>query len=346
MHNANYVNFALENIIIMSSKTTNNNKENQIAINELDLVRASLQKEIDGLNAIDSWLNSDFIDALDIISNIKGKLVLSGMGKSGHVANKIAATLSSTGTPAFFVHPSEASHGDLGMITENDAVLLLSNSGETAELKDIINYCQRFSIPIISFVRRKQSLLVRASDVALVLPDSPEACDVNAPTTSTTMMMVLGDLVAIGLLNRNRFDNSQFNIYHPGGKLGSSFLKVQDLMHSGEEIPFVFAGTSIENAVNIITEKKFGCVSILSDENEILGIITDGDLRRHFFNGAQGDKVEKFMTSNPITVNKNDLASKALKIMEKKAITNLIVSENKKPIGVLHIHDILKAGVI
>jgi arabinose-5-phosphate isomerase len=254
--------------------------------------------------------------------------------------------LSSTGTPAFFVHPGEASHGDLGVISENDSVLLLSNSGETSELKAIINYCQRFNIPTISIVRRQKSYLVKTSDVSLILPDSPEANDINAPTTSTTMMMVLGDLLAVCLLKRKNFDGDAFNIFHPGGKLGSSFLKVKNLMHVGEDLPLIHSGASMKEAITIMTDKALGCIAVLNKSNQMLGVITDGDLRRHIFESFANKKVDNFMTANPVTISDDDLASKALNIMETKSITNLFVVENGCAVGVIHIHDILKAGVI
>lgn len=314
--------------------------------NDIKVAKEVLHKEIEGLQAIENWLGDKFVQAVDILYNVKGRVILSGMGKSGHIARKIAATMASTGTPAMFVHPSEASHGDLGMITKDDAVVLLSNSGETAELKDIIIYCQRFNIPLIGVVRKSTSVLVSASNMALILPEVPEACSVNAPTTSTIMMLAMGDILAVALLERRGFSKDDFSIFHPGGKLGSAFIKVENLMHSGDLVPLVLEGTVMREALDVMTNKRLGCVGVINNQEELLGIITDGDLRRHISIDLINAKVESVMTKNPLVAKKDDIASKVLSIMEKKAITNLFVVAEKKPVGVIHIHDILKAGVI
>ncbi len=314
---------------------------------DIKAAKKVISVEIDGLKALEKWLGDEFVKALDIISAAKGRVVLSGMGKSGHVGNKIAATMASTGTPAMFVHPGEASHGDLGMITKDDVVILLSNSGETAELKDIISYCSRFAIPLISIVRRKTSVLVDASNVALILPEEPEACHVNAPTTSTTMMLALGDALAVTLLERRGFNNEDFKVFHPGGKLGSAFLKVKDLMHTDNQIPVIQSGKLMSEALLVMTEKRFGCVAIVDKKGFLLGIITDGDLRRHMSADLIKQQVENVMTVNPLTIKKDSLATEALRLMEGKSITNLfVVDEDKKPVGIIHVHDILRAGVI
>ncbi len=301
--------------------------------------------EIEGLEALSGWVGDEFVKAVDIISKTKGRVVISGMGKSGHVARKIAATMASTGTPAMFIHPGEASHGDLGMITKDDTVILLSNSGETAELKDIVSFCGRFHIPLIGMVRRKESVLVSASDVALVLPDVPEACHVNAPTTSTTMMLALGDALAVALIERHGFTKDDFNVFHPGGKLGAAFLKVKDLMHKGKSLPLIGQGALMSEALIIMTQKSLGCVGVVDKNGDLLGIITDGDLRRHMSPDLMRQSVADIMTKNPRVAESIDLASKALSIMEEKSITNLFVMDGKKPVGVIHIHDILRAGV-
>jgi arabinose-5-phosphate isomerase len=321
------------------AQTSMNNKD-------IDAARAVLATEIKGLQAIDDWLGEEFIAAVEILHKAKGRVVVSGMGKSGHIARKIAATMASTGTPAIFVHPGEASHGDLGMIAKNDAVLLLSNSGETAELKDIISYCGRFEIPLIGVARRKGSVLVTAANVSLVLPEVPEACKVNAPTTSTTMMLVLGDALAVALLERRDFSDDDFSVFHPGGKLGSAFIKVVNLMHTGDAVPVVGEGVLMLDALDVMTEKKLGCVGIVNNSDDLLGIITDGDLRRHMSSDLTNAKVEDVMTKNPLVAKQSDLASKALGMMEGKSITNLFVVEDGKLAGVLHIHDILRAGLI
>jgi len=267
------------------------------------------------------------------------------MGKSGHVARKIAATMASTGTPSFFVHPGEASHGDMGMITKNDVVILLSNSGETAELKDIIAYCKRFGIYLIGWARRATSALVDASDVAIVLPETPEANIINAPTTSTTMMMALGDALAVCLLEKTGFVAEDFKLLHPGGKLGAQFMQIADLMHKGAEIPLVDENETMATALVKITGKKFGCAAVVNKNNELIGIITDGDIRRHMDTDFLNRKTCEVMTKNPATVRPKALAAEALNIMEERRITSLFITENNKPVGIVHIHDLLRAGV-
>ncbi len=313
---------------------------------DIESARKVLEIEIKGLKALERWLDDKFIAAIDLIYSCTGRVILSGMGKSGHVARKIAATLASTGTPAFFVHPGEASHGDLGMVTKNDVVILLSNSGETSELGDIINYSKRFSIPLIGIVRRETSILVTASDVALILPNIPEATETNAPTTSTTMMLALGDALAIALLERRGFTNDDYGIFHPGGKLGAAFIKVKDLMHKGKEVPLVHEDMKMSDVLIEITRKRFGCAGVIKQNGEISGIITDGDLRRHMSPNITERTASDIMTKNPITIGLEDLASKSLSIMQDKTITSLFIIDDKKPVGILHIHDILKAGVI
>ncbi len=309
--------------------------------------RQVIQKEIEGLSALRDWFDDNFIKALDLVDKCKGRVVLSGMGKSGHIAKKIAATLASTGTPAFFVHPSEASHGDLGMIAKDDVVILLSNSGETIELSDIINYSRRFAIPLIGIVRRKASVLSSTADVALVLPEIPEVTSVNAPTTSTTMMLALGDAIAIALLERRGFGKEDFSILHPGGKLGSEFIQVKNLMHKDKQMPLVNEDMKMSEVLLEITAKRFGCAGVVSNSGQLVGIITDGDLRRHMSASITSEIAKTVMTKNPKTIKSEDLASKALAVMQEKSITSLfIIDDDDRPIGILHIHDILKAGVV
>jgi arabinose-5-phosphate isomerase len=268
------------------------------------------------------------------------------MGKSGHVGHKIAATFASTGTPAFFVHPGEASHGDLGMITASDAVLCLSNSGETPELNDLVAHAKRFDIPLIAIVGRDGSTLAQAADVALVLPKTPEACPLGlAPTTSTTMMLALGDALAVALLERKGFTAEDFQVLHPGGKLGKALIKVSDIMHVGDEVPLVRLGTGMRDAVLTMTAKTFGCVGIVDLDGSLVGIITDGDLRRHMSPKLLDRKVEEIMTRQPITVRPDQLVSEALELLNTSKKTQLIVVEAKKPVGVVHFHDLLRAGV-
>ena len=305
-----------------------------------------LESEIAGLRALEQVLDKPFDDVVEIILGTRGRLIVSGMGKSGHIARKIAATFASTGTPAYFVHPGEASHGDLGMITELDALLLLSNSGETAELQDMIAYAKRFSIPLMAMVRRKTSMLVEASDVALVLPDVPEASPINAPTTSTTMMLALGDALAVAVLERRGFTPEDFHTLHPGGKLGKAFIHVKNLMHGEDAVPLVGKDEAMSKVLITITTKAFGCAGVVDEKGQLLGIITDGDLRRHMAPDLLNKRAGEVMTLKPATVTPTTLAAEALGVMNSKSITSLLVVDAGKPVGILHIHDCLRAGVM
>lgn len=307
---------------------------------------ATIKTEVEGLNSLLDFFDEKFIQAVDLILNCKGRVIISGMGKSGHIANKIAATFASTGTPSFFIHPGEASHGDLGMITQEDVVILLSNSGETKELRDIIYYCKRFEIPIIGFIRRAESELTKASTIALVLPSIPEANKVNAPTTSTTMMLALGDALAVSLLEARGFNSEQFGTFHPGGKLGSNFLKVKDLMRIGSDVPYVYSDQKMSEVLVEMTSKHLGCTGVIDKNGILLGIITDGDLRRHLDQNFLNHSAEEIMTKNPITSNPLSLAAEAIAIMNKKSITSLFVLEGQKIVGILHLHDCLRAGIV
>lgn len=307
----------------------------------------TIKTEIEGLNSLLDFFDENYIKAVDLILNTKGRVILSGMGKSGHVASKIAATMASTGTPAFFIHPGEASHGDLGMITKDDVVILLSNSGETKELQDIIYYCKRFEIPTIGFIRRKESELTSASTVALVLPDIPEANNVKAPTTSTTMMLALGDAIAVSLLDAKKFNSDEFGTFHPGGKLGSNFLKVKDLMRSGADIPFVKEIQKMPKILLEMTSKHLGCTGVVDENDRLLGIITDGDLRRHVSKEFLNFSASQIMTKNPATTTEDTLAAEAIAIMNKKSITSLFVlNDSNNIVGILHLHDCLKSGLV
>ncbi len=316
-------------------------------LNQNDIAhgKAVLQQEIEGLQALLDALDGPFAQAVECIAAVSGRVIVTGMGKSGHVARKIAATMASTGTPAHFVHPGEASHGDLGMITENDVVLALSNSGETAELSDIIHYCKRFSIPLIGMVRRAGSMLVEAADVALVLPETPEASLTGAPTTSTTMMMALGDAIAVALTQRRGFSKEDFSRYHPGGKLGKRFIRVGELMHGKDELPLVKDADKMQDVLLTITAKKFGCAGVVGADGKLLGIITDGDLRRHMSPDLLSQKAAEVMTKNPVVVKEALLAAEALAIMNERSITSIFVVEGGAPVGIIHIHDVLRAGV-
>ncbi len=306
---------------------------------------ATIKTEIDGLNSLLTFFDENFIRAVDLILNCRGKVVVSGMGKSGHIGGKIAATFASTGTSAFFIHPGEASHGDLGMISPNDVVILLSNSGETKELRDIIYYCKRFEVPIIGIIRRRESELTKASTVPLVLPAIPEANGVNAPTTSTTMMLAIGDALAVSLIDARGFNSEQFGTFHPGGKLGSNFLKVQDLMRLHKDIPLVEKDKKMSEVLLEMTSKHLGCTGITNNSGKLLGIITDGDLRRHIDRDFLDHSAEEIMTKDPITTTPTTLAAEAIAIMNKKNITSLFVLDAEKIVGILHLHDCLRAGI-
>ncbi len=314
--------------------------------NYIDSAVKTINSGIEGLRSIIEVLNDDYIKIIDMILNCKGRVILSGMGKSGHVANKIAATLASTGTPSFAIHPGEASHGDLGMITADDIVILLSNSGETKELSDILFYCKRFSIPIVSFVRNADSQLVRASEVPLVLSKAPEANEVNAPTTSTTMMMALGDAIAVSLLEARGFNSESFGVFHPGGKLGAAFIRVQDIMRVVKDTPLVNENLNMREVLLEITSKHIGCTGVVDDSNKLIGIITDGDLRRHLEEGFLNQSAVEIMTPAPMEIDPQMLAVEAVALMNKKSITSLFVVEEGRVVGVLHIHDCLRSGVV
>jgi arabinose-5-phosphate isomerase len=320
-------------------KTENFLENNQ----NITIAKRVLELEKQGIEALAESLDEYFVKAVELIASIRGRVIVSGMGKSGHVARKIAATLSSTGTSSFFVHPGEASHGDMGMITIDDVVIVLSNSGETHEIKDIINYCKRFSIPVIAIVRNGESTLAGAADITLVLPEIPEACDVPAPTTSTTMMMALGDALSIVLLEKKQFSKEDYKQLHPGGKLGAIFSKVDDIMHKGDEIPLVTIDCLMSDALITMTAKRLGCVGVV-DNNKLVGIICDGDLRRHMCADLLSLKVFDIMTSNPKTIRANSLVVEAIKVMNEKAITSLFIVEDGQPLGIVHIHDCLRVG--
>lgn len=308
------------------------------------------KQEINGLNALLDFYDENFVKAIDLILNCKGRVIISGMGKSGHVANKIAATLASTGTPSFFIHPGEASHGDLGMITSKDVVILLSNSGETKELRDIIFYCKRFEIPFIGIVRRAESELAKNSTVALILPEIAEANKINAPTTSTTMMLALGDAIAVALIDAKNFNHENFGVFHPGGKLGSAFIRVAEIMRTGKAIPQIAYNAKMPQVLLEMTSKHLGCTAVVDDKQSLIGVITDGDLRRHIDQNFLAHEAIEIMTKNPITINQEMLAVEAIAMLNKKSITSLFVvdetTKSKKVVGILHIHDCLKAGVV
>ncbi len=306
--------------------------------------------EADAIRLLEQSLDDAFASAVNQIADAKGRVIVSGMGKNGHIGNKIAATLASTGTPAQFVHPAEASHGDLGMITKEDVVLCLSNSGGTKELSDIIAYTRRFNIPLIAIVGKADSTLGRRADIVLLLPEAPEACPMGlAPTTSTTMALALGDALAVALLERQGFDSDQFKVFHPGGNLGGSLLKVSDLMHTGDAIPLKPMSTLMSEALIEISSKSFGCVGIIDDAERLVGVITDGDLRRHMGPELLQKKAKDVMTADPQTISQRALAGEALAQMNStgyNGITCLFVKENDTVVGIISVHDCLRSGVM
>lgn len=319
---------------------------------DLAVARRVLMTGAQALTALAEGLDGTFTRAIGLMLAAKGRVIVSGMGKSGHVGRKIAATLSSTGTPAYFVHPAEASHGDMGAVARNDVLLLLSKGGETAEMGDLITYAKRFGIPIIAVVCNGESTLAKAADVALILPDAPEACAIGmAPTTSTTMMMGLGDALAVALMSRKNFSADQYRDLHPGGSLGRALIRVSDLMHAGSDIPLARADTAMADVLLTMASGRLGCVGIVDGDGALVGIVTDGDIRRHAIGDGQGGigalLAGQIMTRGPQTVRPGQLAAEALAVMTERKITQLFVREEGAavPLGVIHIHDCLRAGL-
>lgn len=317
----------------------------------LQSARRVLRTEGEALLALAAFLGQSFEDAVDMILMAEGRVIVTGMGKSGHVGRKIAATLASTGTPAFFVHPAETSHGDMGMIVRGDVVLALSNSGEAKELLDLIEYTRRFAIPLIGITSRPESNLGQKSDIALLLPGCPEACPIGlAPTTSTTMTMALGDAIAIALLEKKGFTAKDFKIYHPGGKLGQQLMRVSEIMHTGDGLPVAPETVSVKEAVKIISEKGFGTVALVNEKGALAGIITDGDIRRNLRDGLLGLQARAIMTRAPRTASPDMLVAEAMAVMNdlrntfRKITALIVVDAENRPVGLLHLHDCLRAG--
>ncbi|MEL6550709.1 MAG: KpsF/GutQ family sugar-phosphate isomerase [Pseudomonadota bacterium] len=311
----------------------------------LETARRVIRIEGAALGALANGIDESFGAAVDTLLGAKGRAIVCGMGKSGHIARKIAATFASTGTPAQFVHPAEASHGDLGMMAQGDVALVLSNSGETPELVDVVAYTRRFSIPLIGVASNPASSLLRQADVALVLPKVEEACGTgHVPTSTTTMTLALGDALAVALMEHRQFTPANFREFHPGGKLGARLARVCDLMHTGEALPLIAADTPMGEALLTISQKGFGVVGVAAQDGALEGIVTDGDLRRHL-DGLLEKTAGEVMTHAPRSIRADALAEEALAQMNERKITCLFVTEAERPVGLIHIHDCLRIGL-
>ncbi len=315
------------------------NKKNKI----LKSAKKAFSKELASIKTLSSTFNNNFYKAIDTINNLKGRVIVTGVGKSAHIGNKISATLTSTGTPSFFIHATEASHGDLGNIQKNDCVIAISNSGETSELNDIIQYSKRFNITLISITSNVKSSLHRNSSIGIVYKKPKEACPLNlAPTTSTSMAMIIGDCMAIALLELKGFESTHFKNIHPGGNLGKDLKYVSEIMHIKNALPISKENEKMSKALIKMTKKSFGCLGVINKNNKIVGIITDGDLRRKINSKFFDKKAHEIMTKNPTIAHKKMLVGEAINIMNDKKITSLFICEDKKPIGIVHIHDLLR----
>ena len=309
----------------------------------INRAKKTLSTEIKEIKNVSKILNDNFYKAVILLSKIKGRVIITGIGKSAHIGNKISATLTSTGTPSYFIHATEASHGDLGGIKKNDCILVISNSGETFELNNIINYSKRFDIPLISISSNAKSLLNKNSTISIVYKKPIEACPLNlAPTSSTTVSLVIGDCIAMSLLELKGFKSSQFKNFHPGGNLGKDLKKISDIMHKGKSLPLAKEKDKMTKTLITMTKKSFGCVGVVNKGNKLVGIITDGDLRKKMNHKLFNLTAFEIMTKKPTTGDKNMLVGEVLNIMNTKKITNLFICEKNKPIGIIHIHDLLR----
>ena len=319
---------------------------NMLIEKDLEEAKRVLSNESNAINQLAKSLGKNYVEAIDKLDKVKGRVIFTGIGKSGHVARKMASTFSSTGVPSYFVHPSEASHGDLGIIDYSDAVVAISNSGETPEISDLVEYTKRRKIPLITITSNLDSLIAEQSDITLLLPKVKEACPMGlAPTTTTTMTMALGDAMAINLMARRNFSANDFKLRHPGGKLGKQLLKVSDIMHKEDEVPVTKKDSLMSDVIIQMTAKSFGCVAVLDERKLLAGIITDGDLRRHMSDKLLQQLAEEVMTPKPKSIRPFALASEAVAIMNELEITNLFVTENNFVVGIIHIHDCLRAGI-
>ena len=309
----------------------------------IKIAKKVISTEINGLKTLLKKIDKNFVKSINLLKNNKGKIILTGVGKSGIIAKKVAATLSSTGSPSQFIHSTDASHGDLGMINKNDIVIAFTFSGKTLELNDIFIYLKEMNIPLIIITAKSNNKLKKISSVCLEVSNLKEACPLNlAPTTSTTVMLALGDAIAITLMTNKRFTKKNFYSYHPGGQLGKKLLLVKNIMHSGSKLPLIKSNIPMTKALIEMTKKRFGCLGVISKTKRLVGIITDGDLRRHMKNGILEKNTSYIMTKNPKTVTEDISGIEALKIMEKNKITQVFVTKNNKPIGILHIHDCIE----
>ncbi|MDA8622540.1 KpsF/GutQ family sugar-phosphate isomerase [Alphaproteobacteria bacterium] len=307
--------------------------------------RNTLAAEAAGLTQLADALGDNFIKAVDLLANAKGRVIISGMGKSGHIGNKIAATMASTGTPASFVHPAEASHGDLGMITPDDVVLALSWSGSTQELASLLNYTKRFNIPLVAITSSEDSLLGKAATICLTLPKAKEACPNGlAPTTSTTMQLALGDALAVALLEQRNFSAADFKNFHPGGKLGANLSRVADIMHQGDALPLIDGSMKMAEAIVLMTEKGFGCLGIIDEAENLRGVITDGDLRRHMADDLLARTASDIMTTDPQIIGGDKMTAEALSLMQENKVQCLFVCAEGKPTGLIRVLDLLRLG--
>ena len=315
-------------------------KNNKKIINSAN---RTLQRELSSIKNLKSTFNVNFCKAVNLIYNTKGKIVITGVGKSAHIGNKISATLTSTGTPSYFIHATEASHGDLGSIKKDDCVIAISNSGETSELKNIIQFTKRFNIKLISITSSSKSILHKNSTVGILYKKPIEACPLNlAPTSSTSMTMIIGDCIAISLLELRGFKSTEFKSLHPGGNIGKDLKNLSEVMHVKKELPLANLNEKMSKALLTMTKKSFGCIGVIDSKKQIVGIITDGDLRRKLNSKFFDKKASEIMTKNPTLANKNMLVGEAINLMNTKKITSLFICEKKRPLGIVHIHDLLR----
>ncbi|TNE59632.1 MAG: KpsF/GutQ family sugar-phosphate isomerase [Alphaproteobacteria bacterium] len=335
------------------SNPVENSALNGLTEQDKTVGRRVLETEAEALKALGNALDSSFSAAIDTLLNVKGRVIVSGLGKSGHIARKIAASLASTGTPAQHVHPSEASHGDLGMITRDDVVLMLSNSGENRELSDLIAHTRLHDIKLIGISSRLESTLMKASDVCLLLPEAPEACPMGmAPTTSSTMMLALGDALAVALMERRGFSKDDYRVLHPGGQLGKALIRIETIMHTGDEVPLIAGNVPMADLLSVLVGKRFGCVGITNDQGALIGVFTDGDLGRNIDADLMNKCAFDVMTTNPKVIASDALVAEAIRMMEDKKVSCLFVMPSggattggNRPVGIVHMHDCIGAGI-